>query len=251
MPQVRRSCGKTPLMPHLLQDVTAVLMAKDPEFVVVKTRLREVYSRETATRIAEIMLQCVARRLARAAGRLVLAVTPDGAGPRLARGLGLQVGGEVSVLDQGSGDLGLRLDRVWRQVGTKRPVAFFGGDSPDVPEAALAEIPSALHAADVAVGPTDDGGYWTLAAREHHDAVLAGIDWGTGKVYDQTRQRAETAGLVVGTLPLWHDVDRPQDVDALRRRLRDPTTETALLRRMAAQLDQLFSTLSPREGTPS
>lgn len=239
-------------MTHLLRDVTAVLMAKDPGRGGVKTRLIGAYSPEAAARIAEVMLRCAAQRLARAAGRFVLAVSPDDGGRQLARRLGV---GEVEIVNQGPGDLGARLDRVWRQVGAERPVAFFGGDSPDVPDAALGEIPRGLDHADVAVGPTGDGGYWTLAAHKHQSCLLADIDWGTADVYDQTRRRAEAAGLVVGTLPLWHDVDRPEDVDALRHRLREPAgappDEAAPLRWMAEQLDTLCSTPSPREGTHS
>ncbi|MHC4414550.1 MAG: TIGR04282 family arsenosugar biosynthesis glycosyltransferase [Planctomycetota bacterium] len=231
-------------MANLLGDVTAVLMAKNPEDGLVKTRLRTWggFSAAGAAELAWAMLRCTAQRL-HECGRLVLAVSPDGCGPGLAEALGVP---GVGVVDQGAGDLGERLDRVWRRLGTERPIAFFGGDSPDIPEEALAAILPALAESDVAVGPTDDGGYWTLAARGHHPAVLRNIDWGGDQVYDQTCQRAVAAGLVVGSLPVWHDVDRPEDVDGLRRRLRDPRgsfhstlIDAAPLRRLAEQLGVL------------
>ncbi len=244
-------------MPHVLGDVTAVLMAKDPAAGAAKTRLTAdgKWSASDARIVTEVMLRCVALRLRDAAARLVLAVTPDGEGRRLAGRLGV---GQIEVLDQGTGNLGRRLDRVWRQVGLDRPVAFFGGDSPDVPWHMLAEIPGVLERCDVAVGPTSDGGYWTLAAARYRPEVLVDVDWGSTHVYDQTRQNATAAGLVVETLPLWHDVDHPADVDALRLRVRAAVhgsqgrpNGTDPLRWMAEQLDRFRPSSVPRESTPS
>ncbi len=243
-------------MPHLLGDVTAVLMAKEPRLGGAKSRLAAGgWTAGQASEVAEVMLRCTVQRLREAARSLVLAVTPDGAGPALADRLGL---GAIEVVDQGSGDLGRRLDRVWRVIGTEGPIAFFGGDSPDVPPSLLSAIPATLAGCDVAVGPTGDGGFWTLAARKHHPALLRGIDWGTARVYDQTRRQATVAGLVVGALPPWHDVDRPGDLDALRARLRellkgppDRPNDAEPLRRMAARLDRLRSAKAPHENACS
>jgi glycosyltransferase A (GT-A) superfamily protein (DUF2064 family) len=243
-------------MPHLLGEVTAVLMAKDPRHGGAKSRLSAGgCSAGEASQVAEVMLRCTAHRLRQAARSLFLAVTPDGAGQGLADRLGLE---GIGVIDQGGGDLGQRLDRVWRVVGTEHPIAFFGGDTPDVPASLLSAIPTTLAGCDVAFGPTGDGGYWTLAARTHHPAVLEGIDWGSAHVYDQTRRKADGAGLVVRALPQWHDVDRPGDLDALRVRLRGlhdgppgrPNTMEPL-RWMAAQLDMLSPTRTPPENAPS
>ena len=107
----------------------------------------------------------------------ILAAAWPGAGSGAGARRAWQVGQPVRVLDQGEGDLGRRLDRVWRAAGTASPIAFFGADSPDVPDAALREIPAALAECDVAVGPVEDGGYWTLAARRYQPRLLAGIDW--------------------------------------------------------------------------
>ena len=243
-------------MPHLLGDVTAVLMAKDPRPGGAKTRLTAGgWTAGQASEVAEVMLRCIAHRLREAARGLVLAVTPDGAGRALAERLGLDA---IDVIDQGSGDLGRRLDRVWQVVGTEGPIAFFGGDSPDVPASLLSAIPTTLAGCDVAIGPTGDGGYWTLAANTHNPAVFEGIDWGTAHVYDQTRRQATVAGLVIRALPPWHDVDRPADLDALRVRLREllngppgRPNNAEPLRWMAAQLDTLRPPKTPLENARS
>ena len=144
-PALRRpKCGypaRETRVSGLLGELTPVLMAKWPDAGQVKTRLTRdaVYSPDEAARIAEAMLRCMAERLA-AAGALVLAVTPQGCGERLARRLGVR---PARLLNQAPGNLGRRLDRVWSAVGDRQPVAFFGGDSPDIPDSMLQEIPAA------------------------------------------------------------------------------------------------------------
>lgn len=229
-------------MTSLLGPVTPVLMAKMPAIGAVKTRLTvpgacgRAMGARAAVEVAWAMLACTAARLGRG-GRLVLAVTPDGSGTEVARRL--EAGTRPRIIDQGPGDLGRRIDRVWRTLGTQRPVAFFGADSPDIPDAVLAEIPAALLSADLAIGPTHDGGYWTLAAASHHPAVLDQIDWGSSNVYDQTCRRAAEAGLMVHQLPAWRDVDIQEDVDALRTRLKDSGIKSGPLHGLLAVLDAL------------
>jgi hypothetical protein len=238
-------------MAELLGEVTAVLMAKDPRSTPVKSRLQRAggLTPALAGEVAEAMLLCTAKRLA-AAGGLVLAVTPDGVGRSLAGRLGVE---PRATIDQGPGDIGERLLRVWRRIDG--PVAFFGADSPDVPDSALAAIPVALRESDLAIGPTGDGGYWVLASGARREVILTRIDWGTDRVYDQTLCRAEVAGLRVRILPAWHDTDRPEDVDALRQRLRSPPdgstslNDDAPLRRLAERLDHLCA--RPPTGTPA
>jgi rSAM/selenodomain-associated transferase 1 len=215
-------------------------MAKYPAPGRVKTRLvtAGLLDEPGAVEFAWALLACTVARLA-ARRRVTVALACDDASlDERAAEVRARLGRpDLEVIDQGTGDLGRRLDHVWRRpelVAT--PLAFFGTDTPDVPDAALAAIPDALRAADLAVGPTGDGGYWTLAARRHLPEVLDRIDWGTETVYDQTRRRARDAGLTVSTLPPWHDVDRPEDVEDLRRRLADRDDADAALDELAGHL---------------
>ncbi|MHC5023419.1 MAG: TIGR04282 family arsenosugar biosynthesis glycosyltransferase [Planctomycetota bacterium] len=234
-----------------------VVMAKRPEPGRVNTRLidgRRINA-QVAAELAWAMLTCVVDRLTEL-GEVVLAVSPDGSGAALAESLGRP---ELATIDQGRGDLGMRLEHVWRSLSSDRPVAFFGMDSPDVPATHLASLVGGVGSADVLAGPTSDGGYWTIAASAFHPQVLREIDWGSGSVYDQTRQRAREAGLRFQSLPAWHDVDHPEDVAALAQRLdRQGRTESAgdgadqALRRLAARLHEILQIdrWSARGSTP-
>lgn len=223
--------------------LTAVIMAKLPRPGQVMTRLAAPggVTAEIAAEIAWSSLRCVLVRLQRH-WPVVVAVTPDGAAESMAPGLGHAASG---WLDQGAGDLGRRIDHVWRQVGAGVPVAFFGMDSPDVPEGHLDALEAELGRHDAVVGPTFDGGYWTLATDRYRPALIDSIDWGSDSVYDQTCQRAREAGVRLGVLPAWHDIDHPQDVIDLRHRLAHPGGSPEPLRELAQALDASCGPLPP------
>jgi hypothetical protein len=215
-----------------------VLMTRAPRPGAIKTRLEAGFDRGTVLEIAWAMLACTARRL-HERWPLTIAVTPDDAGAVVARRL--RISG-LRVLGQGDGDLGQRLERAWCTLEGAGPVAFFGMDSPDVPGAHLTALSQALERADLALGPTPDGGYWTIAARRDLPRLLGGIDWGTPRVYDQTTVLAARARIPLLPLPEWPDVDDPADVEALMRRLAArtaPEPSDAPLRRLRRRLDRL------------
>lgn len=200
--------------------LTVVVMAKRAVPGKVKTRLTRgpsALSPEVAAAVHAAMLDTVLHRVrthlaAATAGRAeyVLAMDdPEGA-PDAADGW--------EVVPQGGGDLGERLERVWSAKG-RGPIVFFGVDSPDVPAEALTGIVEALKTSDAAVGPVDDGGYWTLACGRWLPALVQGIDWGTPAVYHQTSRIAAERGLALAELLPWHDVDEPDDLASLVQRL--------------------------------
>jgi hypothetical protein len=59
----------------------------------------------------------------------------------------------------------------------------------------------------VALGPAEDGGYYLIGMKTAHPTLFANIDWSTGAVADQTRDRARKAGLDLVELAPWYDVD--------------------------------------------
>lgn len=213
--------------------VIAVVMAKAPIPGAVKTRLvgpgvLGTLAPETAAEIACVMSDCVHVRLAEVfePGNVVLARTPADT----------QVPGHWPVtVDQGSGDLGLRLSAVWRLICGTSPdsaVAFFGIDSPDVPLDTLRQLRHELATGEerlTVVGRALDGGFWTFGAARHHSALLSGIDWGSANVYDQTATRISNRGLQLLRLADWYDVDTAADVAALLDRL-SRADEPALIR---------------------
>lgn len=220
-----------------------LVMAKSPRPGAVKTRLAappDGIGSHAAAGIAEAFLQATAARLARR-GPVTLAVAPDEDAAALRCRVEAAGTPIAEAFGQGSGSLGSRIAHAWARMGAG-PVALFGIDAPDLPDAALDAIPDALDGADAAIGASEDGGYWTLAAASLPRPMLDAIDWGSDRVYDQSLRRAQRAGLRVADLPRWSDVDLPEDLAALRRRLESASGRDAdLLERLRATIDRLLT----------
>lgn len=120
-------------------------------------------------------------------------------------------------------DLGERLYRALADVAVAGAfVAAVGSDHPELTAARVDEAFAALEdGADVALGPTDDGGYYLVAV--HPGAVrrelFTDIPWSTSAVLAETLSRAGAAGLAVHLLPPGRDVDTPEDLARLAARL--------------------------------
>lgn len=225
-------------------EVSIVLMAKAAVPGEVKTRLAKHLSPNGACAVHVAMMQCVLARMIRhfppASGFSHALAVPGGPSTEL----GIQTPEGWGIIDQGSGDLGDRLAHVWQHLGGGR-VAFFGVDSPDLPTGQMGEIKTGFADAnvDAMVGPTFDGGYWTLAAKCFDRRLLTGIDWGTSSVYDQTIEAGQNAQLRMGTLGQWHDVDEIEDLRSLSSRLAEQS-EPALVElheRIASALKEYSS----------
>jgi uncharacterized protein len=82
-------------------------------------------------------------------------------------------------------------------------------DSPTLPSALLAEAASVLDLPGdrIVFGPSTDGGYYLLGAKQVHARLFEDIAWSTDIVAAQTLERAAALGLDVHMLPAWYDVD--------------------------------------------
>ena len=76
----------------------------------------------------------------------------------------------------------------------------------------LDKLPEVLRTHDASLGPCEDGGYYYLALAKHHPQLLNDIAWGTPRVVEQTRQRAQEAGLPLHEAPLGYDIDHIADL---------------------------------------
>ncbi len=120
-------------------------------------------------------------------------------------------------LQQGR-DLGERLLNAHQHLcGSHRNVAFLGSDSPTVPLGWIERAFRRLSRVSVVIGPTTDGGYYLLGLSEPRPQLFEGIDWGTERVLQQTRQKVPPDDLEL--LEAWYDIDVPEDLTRLREEL--------------------------------
>jgi hypothetical protein len=106
-----------------------------------------------------------------------------------------------------------------RALATAPAALVIGTDSPGLPAEHLDAARQALESADAVLGPSDDGGFYLLGLRGVSDALLEGLPWSSEETFERTRARLVERGLSVHVLPPWFDVDRPEDLEPLRRRL--------------------------------
>ena len=177
-----------------------------------KTRLFASLGRQPDPALLSALLLDTVAGAAAPGVRRVIAVTPPAACVEVRR-----LAPDLDVVPQPEGDLGDRMRGVMAALfdAGAPAVVLIGSDIPHVTPALIVEA-MALTASDrdtLVLGPADDGGYYLIAANRLPD-VFTGIEWGSGRVLEQTHNAAQRDGLRVRTLARLSDVD---DVDDLRR----------------------------------
>jgi uncharacterized protein len=187
---------------------TVFVFARAPRLGAVKRRLARGIGARAAldfhhrTMIALLRALAADRRF-----RTVLAVTPDRARfPLPAR---------VPRVDQGGGDLGVRMQRTLARARHGRAV-IIGCDIPDARAADVLAAFAALGRADAVFGPAEDGGYWLVGLSPRRPArPFAAVRWSTAHALADTL--ANFSGRHITFLRALRDVDTAADLRSLRR----------------------------------
>jgi uncharacterized protein len=182
------------------------VVAKAPCPGQSKTRLCPPLTPEGAARLAGAFLLDVLDVVA-AAGLAPRIICRDAAEQAALQAL---VGGGVAVHVQEGHGLGDALESAFRRgLADGFPVVgVLGADVPTLPPAVLRDACRAVvDGPDVALGRSDDGGYYLLAARAVHPTLFRNMTWSTAEVAAETLRRCRAAGLRPRLLPPWYDVD--------------------------------------------
>jgi rSAM/selenodomain-associated transferase 1 len=113
---------------------------------------------------------------------------------------------------QPQGDLGMRLYSTleWGLSVGHPKVVVLGSDSPTLP---VEHVRWLLESdADVALGPTLDGGYYGIACRKIRQPMFDGVRWSTSYALRDTIDAVKRCGLSYAFGPDWFDIDRPEDL---------------------------------------
>jgi rSAM/selenodomain-associated transferase 1 len=124
------------------------------------------------------------------------------------------LGADVIYHQQGEGDLGERMASAFERsfAAGMTGVVIIGTDCPDLDTQIMAEAFKFLETQDVVLGPAQDGGYYLIGLRRLIPELFVGINWGTSQVRQQTVEIADNLGLAIASLPILHDIDRPEDL---------------------------------------
>jgi rSAM/selenodomain-associated transferase 1 len=203
-------------------------MIKAPRAGLVKTRLTPLLSDADAAALAACFAHDAVNGASRVASEVIIAYAPANGRDMLEASLP----SGLHWMEQRGEDLGERLEGVAEQAFDLGfgPLIFIGADSPTLPPSFIATTIDSLAAAesDIALGPTEDGGFYLVGLRSHTRGIFQHIAWSTSEAYAQTARNAARLGLRLLELPLWYDVDTPADLQRLRAELF--TNEEARLR---------------------
>ncbi len=179
-----------------------VLFTRWPEPGRAKTRLIPALGADGAAALHRRLTERILCEMRRAG--LPMEVRTTGAAPTAFRAW---LGEGPAYLDQGEGDLGVRLLRA-----AAPPVLFIGADIPDLAAAHLLQAAAALRDVPAVIGPAEDGGYTLLGLRDPMPFLFSDMPWGTDQVFSLTVGRLAARGIAPALLPMLADLDRPEDL---------------------------------------
>jgi hypothetical protein len=196
-----------------------ILMVKAPRAGQAKTRLAPALSEEDAASLAACFARDALAHARRVVSEVIVAYTPADARPLLAELLS----GPLIWQEQEGADLGARLEAIAAHAAALGygQLLIMGTDSPTLPASFTLMARDALAAgdADIALGPTEDGGYYLVGLRHPTPGIFQNVDWSTPRAYQQTASNAASLNLRLLRLPPWYDVDTPQDFARLQHEL--------------------------------
>lgn len=195
-----------------------IVIGKAPLPGRTKTRLIPPFSPEDAATLYQAFLLDTLTLASSLEWDQTSLIHPVGHG-RALRGL---VPDRVRLVEQEGTGLGDALGSAFKSEFARGcdSAILIGSDNPTLSAEPVAAAQRALDdGADLAIGPSVDGGYYLIGMRQPRPGVFEDIEWSTPRVYQQTLERARNLGLRVDTVSAWYDVDEPSDLERLRQDL--------------------------------
>lgn len=196
-----------------------ILMAKAALPGTVKTRLTPPLSPRSAASLYSCLLGDVAEEMGKrlhGVRRYLFFSPPDGK-PHFQTALFRR----YEPVPQRGKDLGARMDHAIRTALARgaRKAVVIGADCPFLSAGRVRSAFRELDGpADLVFGPSEDGGFHLIGVSFPVPFLFRGVAWGTGSVLGEITRRCRRAGLSYAFLPAEFDVDRPEDLETLRRR---------------------------------
>ncbi len=123
------------------------------------------------------------------------------------------LGRDYCFSPQGTGDLGIRLERAFQEAfqSGSNSVVLIGSDCPALTPEIILKAFEGLKHNDLILGPAQDGGYYLIGLQKPHP-LFNDIPWGSDEVFNRTQEKARTLGLKICLLETLNDIDRPEDL---------------------------------------
>ncbi|MGE5193665.1 MAG: TIGR04282 family arsenosugar biosynthesis glycosyltransferase [Deltaproteobacteria bacterium] len=190
---------------------TLGIFVREPVPGQVKTRLAAELGAERAAEIYSAFISDLADRFRGIGAERVLCYCPDSIESR--RYFETVAGQDYRLWGQPNAGLEMRMQRFFEEHirGVDDRAVIIGSDSPTLPGEYIVRAFAGLDGADCVIGPAADGGFYLIGMRGRAWPVFTGVAWSTSCVLDQTVQRLRECGACLAVLPVWYDVDTPDD----------------------------------------
>lgn len=233
-----------PCESHPTRSLCVLIFVKAPIPGTVKSRLGKAIGFEAAA----ALYQCFAKDLLLTIQKLGLDRLIFFAPPEAETFVRQWLGEHHHYFAQRGDDLGERMAHAFTtsfELGYTGAL-LTGSDSPDLPLSYLEKGLLALSQQQIVLGPSEDGGYYTLGFTPENftPRVFNNMPWSTPTVYEQTLQILHTQPYPVCQLPTWYDVDTLEDLRHLDQRLRKSPHLTESMVYLQQHHDHLGSYLS-------
>jgi hypothetical protein len=186
-----------------------IVIAKAPSPGRVKTRLCPPLTSEQAAGLAEAALCDTLHTVMRTRASAHLLALDGDPGRWLPPG--------IQILSQRGRGLGERIARAFQDAGG--PALLIGMDTPQITTALLALSLDKLEesSTDAVLGPTADGGYWSIGLKKPDARAFLGVPMSSPSTGAAQWCRLKGLGLRVSLLPEARDVDLIEDAIAVAR----------------------------------
>lgn len=212
-------------------------MAKVPLAGNVKTRLLPVLSPDDCAAFAGNLLADAVEKAADQQNKLIISYAPEG---RTGYFDDLSERHDLILIPQKGTDLGEKMFNAFDFAFSLRldSAVMIGTDSPTFPAAYFGRSHAFLeNGADAVLGKTLDGGFYLIGLRVLKRGIFEKVDWSSAETFDQTATNIKNLGLKLALIPEWFDVDRPADLERLKK---DLTEDPELAPQTARWLKQKF-----------
>jgi hypothetical protein len=199
-------------------DITIGIMAKYPEEGKVKTRLVPPLTYRQATGLYEAVLLDTIETISKldACYKKVIFYYPENEGTYFND----ITGPDWLVLPQSGKDLGERLKNAFLEFeedGSR--VMIIGSDSPVLPVQYLIDSGDLLSDNDIVLGPTEDGGFYSIAikdiSRTFIEDIFKNIKWSTSHTLSDIVENIKIVNKKFALGGRWYDVDTSKDIERL------------------------------------
>jgi uncharacterized protein len=217
------------VLPARTSNQVLVIMAKAPRPGSVKTRLAPSLPLHAVTAFYSCLLDDTLALARSLSGVEIAIMCPQSDVDELKR----LAGNRASVLGQKGEGLAAGLTSVFAHFaeGGRRRIIAFNSDSPHLPRSVLEAAFDTLAVHEMVVGPTYDGGYYLVGAKDSHPSLFTADGMGTGSALEKLLSRARALELSVGFAIPFYDVDVADDLIRLAadlKRAPDRAPKTAV-----------------------